>query len=143
MCGEQWLEVRLTGPVPLGEQLPCTDLMVNTMMEHPSSPGSWKVLLWDVTHLDTTPHPMDHSLQGNSELHITTDGVKYLRTVCIYSMVVRSIVKYKTQWIDLLYYVHMCGKCTVDKPSSGRWLKISDKQFFAPGQYHIQISDLS
>ena len=24
------MEVRLTGPIPLGEQLPCTDLMVNT-----------------------------------------------------------------------------------------------------------------
>ena len=35
----------------------------------------------------------------------------------IYSTVVRSIVKYTTQWTDSLYYVHMCGKCAVDKPS--------------------------
>ena len=73
MCGGQWIDVRLPGPVPLGEQLPRTDLMVNTTMEHALSLKWGKVIVWDVTHLNTTPDLMDHSLQGNTELHITTD----------------------------------------------------------------------
>ena len=79
--------------------------------------GSWLSVVWDVTCPDTMAHNMDHSLQGNVELHITTDGQSEVFTYSIYSTVVRSTVKYKTQWTDSLYYVHMCDRCTVDKPS--------------------------
>ena len=104
MCGGQWIDVRLPGPVPLGEQLPCTDLMVNTTMEHALSLKWGKVIVWDVTYLDTIAPP--HGPLIIRKLGATYQyGWSEVFTYSIYSTVVKSIVKYKTQWTDSLYYV--------------------------------------